>query len=131
LTVAVGWRRSSAYTVCGYGVTRYIVSPITSGAASWPLSLPVGKLNASFSVPTLPALIWSSGLKRVPCVSWATVGQSPDGVDALAAGEDALLDAGGAASASEAQSASAATQHAAKVRRHPSRFTVSSCLENR
>src|SRR4051794_8292665 len=36
-----GLRRSNAYASFGYGVTTYIVSPATSGAASCPLAIPV------------------------------------------------------------------------------------------
>ena len=41
----------------GYGVTTYIVLPTTSGAASWPLSTPVEKVQATLSCLTFPALI--------------------------------------------------------------------------
>ena len=49
----------------GNGVTRYIVSPSTSGAASWPFWVPSENVQATFSRPTLPVLMSASGLKRV------------------------------------------------------------------
>src|SRR5947208_9831659 len=118
-----GWRRSNAYTVLGYGVTTYMVSPMTSGAASWPLSIPVGKLNASFSEPTLLALICASGLKRVPCGSWPTTGHSPEAADAAVAGGDGVA----ASTAPQPVNASARRPYAARVRcDRDVRFTLSS-----
>src|SRR3954466_8911876 len=105
-----GWRRSNAYTVLGYGVTTYMVSPMTSGAASCPLSIPVGKLNASFSEATLVVVIWSSGLNRVPCVWWPTIGQSPVAADAAVPGAAAE---GAAATGVDAAGADAAAAVAA------------------
>ena len=58
---APGWRRSSAYTMLGYGVTRYMVPFTTTGAASWPRSTPVENVKASFSVPTLAGVMSDSG----------------------------------------------------------------------
>jgi hypothetical protein len=46
----------------GNGVTKYIVSPTTIGAASCPRSTPVEKVKATFSLPTLELVISSSGL---------------------------------------------------------------------
>ena len=41
----------------GKGVTTYIVSPTTRGAASCPFTAPVEKDHASFRFATLPVLI--------------------------------------------------------------------------
>ena len=41
----------------GNGVTKYIVSPTTSGAPSWPRRTPVENVQASFSVDTLLVVI--------------------------------------------------------------------------
>ena len=49
----------------GNGVTRYIVLPSTSGAASWPFCVPSEKVQATRRRATLAALMSASGLKRV------------------------------------------------------------------
>jgi hypothetical protein len=49
----------------GYGVSRYIVEPTTSGAASWPFLKPVSNVNAGFSWPAFCAVIWVRSLKRL------------------------------------------------------------------
>src|SRR5688572_5195319 len=54
-TGAVGFVRSRAYSVFGYGVTMYIVVPTTSGAASWPRTTPVENVHATRSVATFEA----------------------------------------------------------------------------
>src|SRR5689334_23421340 len=101
---------------------------MTSGAASWPFGIPVAKLNESFSVATLAVVIWSSGLKRVPCASWPTTGQSPVAAEADAATADAegaaatadAADAGsaGGLAACAPMVASATSAGALHVRRH-------------
>jgi NAD(P)-dependent dehydrogenase (short-subunit alcohol dehydrogenase family) len=62
---APGFLRSSAKTTFGNGVITNSVSSATIGAASCPRSTPVENVQASVSLETLPALISSSGLKRV------------------------------------------------------------------
>jgi len=62
---APGRLRSKAYRMLGNGVTRYIVEPTTSGAASWPDTMPVENVQATLSWPTVDALISSRPLKRV------------------------------------------------------------------
>jgi len=47
-------------------VITYIVSPITSGAASCPRSTPVENVQAMVRFFTLPAVICFNPLKRVP-----------------------------------------------------------------
>jgi len=54
-----------ALEVLGNGVIRYIVEPITSGAASGPATMPVEKVQATFRRATLEVLISSSRLNRV------------------------------------------------------------------
>src|SRR6476469_10377043 len=49
-TGAPGLDRSSAYRTFGHGVTMYIVSPTTIGAASCPRSTPVEKVNSTLSL---------------------------------------------------------------------------------
>src|SRR5688572_18111243 len=46
-TGAPGFVRSSAYSMFGQGVTTYIVSFTTSGAASWPATTPVEKVKTT------------------------------------------------------------------------------------
>jgi hypothetical protein len=46
----------------GYGVTTYIVSPLTMGAASCPRSTPVENVNAVRNVLTLAAVMSASPL---------------------------------------------------------------------
>src|SRR5829696_5957992 len=62
---APAWLRSNAYRMFGNGVTRYIVRPTTSGAASCPDTIPVEKVHATPSWRTVCALISSSLLNRV------------------------------------------------------------------
>ena len=49
--------RSSAKTLLGNGVCMYIMSPITSGAPSWPRSTPVENVQATCILPTFCVLI--------------------------------------------------------------------------
>jgi hypothetical protein len=42
-----------------------MTSPITRGEPSWPRSTPVENVQATWSLFTLPALIWSSLENRV------------------------------------------------------------------
>ena len=46
----------------GYGVTRYIVVPTTSGWPSCPCSTPVEKVQATFRFLTFAVVICVSGL---------------------------------------------------------------------
>jgi hypothetical protein len=62
LTGAPGRVRSSAYTQLGNGVTMYIVSSTTIGAASWPRFTPVENVNSTARFRTLETSISFSGL---------------------------------------------------------------------
>ena len=57
--------RSTAKTLLGNGVEKYIVSPMTIGAPSCPRSTPVDMVQATWRSPTLSRVIWSSSEKRV------------------------------------------------------------------
>jgi hypothetical protein len=56
--------KSSANTVLGNGVVRYMTSPITSGEPSWPRSTPVEKVQTGCRFFTFCVLIWLSVLYR-------------------------------------------------------------------
>src|SRR5690606_41507827 len=63
---APGFVRSSAYTMFGNEVTKYIVLLTTSRAPSSPFSVPVENVQATFRSLTFWVLSWSSSQKRVP-----------------------------------------------------------------
>src|ERR687888_370656 len=62
---APGFVRSNAYRMLGQGVTRYIVSPTTSGGPSCPALTPVEKVHATPICFTLLGVISFSEVKRV------------------------------------------------------------------
>ena len=62
---APGLVRSSAKTLFGQGATMYIVPLTTKGGASNPSVVPVEKVIATCSLPTLAGVISLSPLNRV------------------------------------------------------------------
>src|SRR4051812_11583838 len=62
---AAWFARSSAISSSGYGVTTYIVEPITSGLPSCPCMMPVENVATWCSLPTLLVSICVSGENRV------------------------------------------------------------------
>src|SRR4051812_16950715 len=72
-----GLVRSSANTLLGNGVVRYIVPPTTRGAPSCPLLTPVAKAHRKRRFLTLLALMSERRLYRVLAWSRAAMCHSP------------------------------------------------------